>query len=627
MSRPLSCAPMPSLTGPNLLPVRLFLLGLVSAGLYVSITWLSLFFSLDKVVTDRPLLTVLTLFGATFLAYLLACCDVWNSQKIDTTDQDVPQKQRSAKELLLLIVGFGILFRCIMLISVPIQEIDLYRYIVDGAVGNANVSPFEFAPLELTYTIDSAKSPQTDDGIDTGMFARSTEEQVQLKQLATQIASQPGLNTCVHRVHYGHFTSPYPPVSQAVFRLATAFVPHNASEQVWVLMMKITLTLFDVLTGFLLIGLLHHCRLPSIISLFYWWCPLLMKEIANSGHLDSIAICLTVGFAWLAVAALWPRGSESDRPSSFNLTLLSVGAAILLGLAVGAKVYPLVLAPVWTICLLRRRGVIVLLPVAVFLMVTAVCLWPIFQTTTLASKLNLVTVDKEADEALVKARMDTSLQPNEQIQRRPQAGIEMFSKYWEMNDLMFMVIVENVRPEQPEGKTAPWFLFTSKAWRTELAKSITEKYGLGTNEFAFSFTRMVTLAVYVVLTIVFCVLAWRANSASDMLSLFFLSIAWFWLLSPTQNPWYWLWALPLLPFVKRPTPWMLLSGMLFLYYLRFHFQNHLPNDIIWPTQYKGPMYFDFVVPWIEFLPVLVLLLIQTLLALRPEQSTTVGTPP
>ena len=25
----------------------------------------------------------------------------------------------------------------------------------------------------------------------------------------------------------------------------------------------------------------------------------------------------------------------------------------------------------------------------------------------------------------------------------------------------------------------------------------------------------------------------------------FLVLAWFWLLSPTQNPWYWTWALPL----------------------------------------------------------------------------------
>ena len=619
----------PSLNHP---PTRIFLLGLASAVLYGIITWLSKDFKLSVEPAERPLLTALLLFGAAFLIYLLACCEVWPSKRSlqdeDNSEDTKTNRDRGpSRDPLWMIVGFGILFRVIMVFSIPIQEIDLYRYILDGAVGNANVSPFEYAPMELIQAVDAVKNPRIQRPPRGTVFARSSEEKETLNQLASKIASQPGLEDCLNIIHYGQYTSPYPPISQAVFRVATAIVPEAAVERAWVFAMKATLTLFDVLTGFLIIALLRQCGLSDRISLWYWWCPLAIKEIANSGHLDSIVIFLTVAFAWLAVASIWPRGDKSESPRTLGSLFLASISAVVLAMAVGAKVYPLVLAPAWAICLIRRKGFLGLAPVLIFVVATAICSWPILQKTSLAEKLDLVTIDHKADDVLVSQHQQITPNPNVQITRRPKAGIEMFSRYWEMNDLIFMVVIENVRPYQPKGGTAPWFLVTTENWRTEFATSMVQKYEFAdTNEFAFSYTRIVTLLIYVGLTFAFCIFAWQAKSADDMLRLFFASVAWFWLLSPTLNPWYWLWAMPFVVFSKRPAAWLLLSGMLLMYYLRFYFQNHFPNDFVGPTSYRGQLFFDFVVPWIEFCPVFAVLFYQSFFGSTRIFGTT-QTPP
>ena len=628
-ARPILMPEKPSLNHP---PTRISLLGLASAVLYGIITWLSKDFKLSVEPAERPLLTALLLFGAAFLIYLLACCEVWPSKRSlqdeDNSEDTKTNRDRGpSRHPLWMIVGFGILFRVIMVFSIPIQEIDLYRYILDGAVGNANVSPFEYAPMELIQAVDAVKNPRIQRPPRGTVFARSSEEKETLNQLASKIASQPGLEDCLNIIHYGQYTSPYPPISQAVFRVATAIVPEAAVERTWVFAMKATLTLFDVLTGFLIIALLRQCGLSDRISLWYWWCPLAIKEIANSGHLDSIVIFLTVAFAWLAVASIWPRGDKSESPRTLGSLFLASISAVVLAMAVGAKVYPLVLAPVWAICLIRRKGLIGLMPVFYFVVVAAYCSWPILQKTSLAEKLDLVTIDHKADDVLVSQHQQITPNPNVQITRRPKAGIEMFSRYWEMNDLIFMVVIENVRPYQPKGGTAPWFLVTTENWRTEFATSMVQKYEFAdTNEFAFSYTRIVTLLIYVGLTFAFCIFAWQAKSADDMLRLFFASVAWFWLLSPTLNPWYWLWAMPFVVFSKRPAAWLLLSGMLLMYYLRFYFQNHFPNDFVGPTSYRGQLFFDFVVPWIEFCPVFAVLFYQSFFGSTRIFGTT-QTPP
>ena len=67
---------------------------------------------------------------------------------------------------------------------------------------------------------------------------------------------------------------------------------------------------------------------------------LVIKEIGNSGHLDALATCLMTFAISLLLSALTP---SSEQPS--RQRWLSVGAAFALALGVGAKLYPVVLAP------------------------------------------------------------------------------------------------------------------------------------------------------------------------------------------------------------------------------------------------------------------------------------------
>jgi hypothetical protein len=84
------------------------------------------------------------------------------------------------------------------------------------------------------------------------------------------------------------------------------------------------------------------------------------------------------------------------------------------------------------------------------------------------------------------------------------------------------------------------------------------------------------------------------------------------LLGPTANPWYLLWAIPFLPWV-RLWSWFLLPGIVIQYYLRFWFEYHWPSSqsvqgqwLVFPpvpgTSFSGNEFFDSVWLWAEYLP-------------------------
>ena len=101
----------------------------------------------------------------------------------------------------------------------------------------------------------------------------------------------------------------------------------------------------------------------------------------------------------------------------------------------------------------------------------------------------------------------------------------------------------------------------------------------------------------------------------------FLTLAWFWLLSPTLNPWYWIWALPFVPFA-RGRAWLAMGGLVLMYYLRFWFRHHYPDETVFFTCYRGVAFHDFVVVWLEFAPWFVWLMAEAVWRrFRPEESS------
>ena len=107
---------------------------------------------------------------------------------------------------------------------------------------------------------------------------------------------------------------------------------------------------------------------------------------------------------------------------------------------------------------------------------------------------------------------------------------------------------------------------------------------------------------------VWLAIANRGSATERVLESAFLTLAWFWLLSPTQNPWYWAWALPLVAFT-RSRAWLLMPGFAMVYYLRFWFRTLGEEPLFEAMPYNGTQVFDQFVPWLEFGPLLASILV------------------
>jgi len=132
----------------------------------------------------------------------------------------------------------------------------------------------------------------------------------------------------LNRIHFGELPTIYPPVSQAAFALCAWLTPSAASLVTRLVLMKAWFVACDVLTLLVVIRLLRLSNRPIGLALAYAWCPLLLKEIANSGHLDSLAFLLTTLAAYFAAQArtpspvkLDPAAVERGRAAAVQCTL------------------------------------------------------------------------------------------------------------------------------------------------------------------------------------------------------------------------------------------------------------------------------------------------------------------
>ena len=180
-------------------------------------------------------------------------------------------------------------FRVCGLFGGPFFEDDFYRYLWDGYRFAVTGTPYGVAPE--AFFVDPAV-PHLFRGI--------------LDQI-----NNPDLPTI------------YAPVTQFVFLLSYLIFPGSVTA------LQAILIVFDLVT----IALLF--RLTSIGNvMLYAWCPLVVKEIAFTAHPDGIGVCLLLAAIVLSGKSRWKS------------------ASVCLGMAVGAKVFALVLVP---LVLLRTR--------------------------------------------------------------------------------------------------------------------------------------------------------------------------------------------------------------------------------------------------------------------------------
>ncbi len=360
---------------------------------------------------------------------------------------------------------------------------------------------------------------------------------------------------------------------------------------------------FDLAALGVLVGLLRRLRLPENWCLAYGWCPLALKEFANSGHLDSIAVFFTTLAMFWLVAAVQRPGARESR--------LSVGVAtagmLALGVAVLAKSYPVIMLPVVLAFLAARLGFRSVVPVAAFLAVVIAGYLPLCGTPR----------EEQGDTGSVLVPLSAgpanfgSDSPASPGSHHPWTGLGTFLMRWQMNDFLFMLAHENLRRPGPEPDH--WFVLVPGAWRealhgTCLAPIAGAALPASEADPAFLLTQFLMGAILLGLCLHWAWCIYKQPEPQALLRGAFLTLAWGWLLSSAQNPWYLLWSLPFMIFARHRS-WFLLLGLAFLYYLRFWLEYQAPATDAGFRAARAA--FDFQVVWWEYLPFFLVLLAET----------------
>lgn len=188
----------------------------------------------------------------------------------------------------------AILARAFLIFTEPTLENDYWRYLWDGRVLTHGINPYSFKPLDPAL-----------DHLDVSYR---------------------------HLIGWKQYGTIYPPFSILVFAISHLIAGDSLTG------LKAALTLFDLGTGVVLIVWFKRLGISPKWSALYLLNPLVLKETANSGHLDSIAVFFSV----LAAFLMWRSGRRSSESKMFSLS----GWAAL-AMAVASKIYPICLVPLF----------------------------------------------------------------------------------------------------------------------------------------------------------------------------------------------------------------------------------------------------------------------------------------
>lgn len=249
------------------------------------------------ILLESSLLTLLTVTGLKRGSYLLEIffwlpftvylLTIWWISKME--------EATALRQTPAVILSFALIFHATLLFSSSPLSNDIYRYYWDGKVMNHRLNPYAYSP----------------DANQLRLLRDSNWERVENKDVQTM----------------------YPPLSEVVFAAAYFVFPSTFT------LMLFSVS-FNLLSIWVLILILKELGLDVRYSIIYGWSPLAAIEFADSGHIDSLAVFLTL-LSFLALL----RGRRA----------LSSAA---LALAVLAKVYPLLFAglflPRW-----RKKGALI----------------------------------------------------------------------------------------------------------------------------------------------------------------------------------------------------------------------------------------------------------------------------
>ena len=223
----------------------------------------------------------------------------------------------------------------------------------------------------------------------------------------------------------------------------------------------------------------------------YGWCPLVVKEVANSGHLDALAYFLATLALYLAARLLFPR--HPGTPSRARAMMTATACGVVLGLAIGAKLYPVILAPLVFLSLIRRLGLrCALFPLAAFGVASALVLGPMLPNGRAREVADTSSLPSGDEDAPPVPPMESFSEP-----REPGQGLSAFLSQWEMNDFLFLLVMENLRPyAQLTPDEKGWFSVVPERPRKALVAGVRDRLGIEARRVPFFLSRATTMLAF-----------------------------------------------------------------------------------------------------------------------------------
>jgi len=158
-------------------------------------------------------------------------------------------RKMHGRSVFIVLFVIAIAARFVMIQQIPTASDDIYRYVWDGRVQAAGINPYRYPPNDPALA--SLHDPKIFPDI-----------------------NRPNVRTI------------YPPVAEVVFRLVFALHPNSVT---WT---KYAFSLVDLAVAVLLASILRRMGLNPALVIVYLWHPLLVLEVAHSGHVDIVAVLL-----------------------------------------------------------------------------------------------------------------------------------------------------------------------------------------------------------------------------------------------------------------------------------------------------------------------------------------------
>jgi hypothetical protein len=291
------------------------------------------------------------------------------------------------------------------------------------------------------------------------------------------------------RMDHKNVHSVYPPLLQILFWAG------RKTAQIFNLQpftgLKLIFALIDSGLVLVLFRLLVKINLDPRWAILYAWHPLPLIEIAGSGHTDGVGALTLV----LAVTFLW------QRRYGFATIFLALGFLVKF---IPALLLPFLLVAAWKDWGLKKAGACA----AIFVLLIA----------------GTYTPFAAAGEKLI-------------------SGLMVYSEKWRFNDGFFSLVFSGIHAILPDRLVI--FLMIPPSWEITAETLTTRRIDL-----ALHIVKAITGAVFMLIYVRLLreQIKTEASSRTDAgwLVIVIIILAAFFLLSPTLQPWYLIWLLPLL---------------------------------------------------------------------------------